>query len=182
VDLLTVTVDELARAQVVIFPTRGWVDKHACERLVQYVRRGGHLITFPTIVTTDEYGRPLETATALYPRGVDRSRRLGLGTVARRLLIDFFGKYLLFERWKLRRREPTAMHNTDAFEGLKVLLNQKLPAAALTTEDGTRIRGDYIAVRFRPMDGDHKGFEEIQDSLAWRGACAGYTVRYPEGG
>src|SRR5262249_55528281 len=100
----------------------------------------------------------------------------------RRLLIDFFGKYLLFERWKLRRREPTAMHNTDAFEGLKVLLNQKLPAAALTTEDGTRIRGDYIAVRFRPMDGDHKGFEEIQDSLAWRGACAGYTVRYPEGG
>ncbi|WIG57748.1 MAG: Beta-galactosidase [Ktedonobacterales bacterium] len=149
-DLQRVTDDELAAARVVCFPTRGWVDAVSLVKLTRYVEHGGQLITFPTVVSRDEYGRTLDAARALYPQAAASRRHIGYGTVARRLATDLLGKYLLWERWRLRRREPTAMQNTDSFEGLKVLLNQKLPAARLTSAEGMPVRGDYTLTTFEP--------------------------------
>jgi beta-galactosidase GanA len=174
---------ELAHARIVIFPTRGWVDAATMAKLNRYVEGGGHLITFPTIVSSDAQGRPLSSARALYPHPPATSRHLGYGTVMRRLVVDFLGKYLLWQRWWLARREPAAMQNTDSFEGLKVLLNQVLPAVHLQDAASRNIRGDYRLETFpigEQTPGDHTG--DTSELIVPGGRRASCTVRLADGG
>lgn len=181
-DLGTVRDAELAAARAVIFPTRGWLDTEALAKLVRYVGAGGHLVTFPTIVQRDDHGRQLPAASAIYPLAAERERRLGGGAIWRRLVIDLLVKYGLWERWRLARREPAAMQNTDAFEGLKVLLNQRLPAATLRTRDGAAVRGDYRLVTFARRAAQTEAAGAIVEDLTYDGRCAGYTLRRPGSG
>lgn len=172
---------ELAGARVVVFPTRGWVDEATLAKLVRYVEGGGHLMTFPTVVSADDHGRPLPAARALYPYAPRTSRHIGYGTVARRLIVDLLGKYLLWERWRLARREPAAMQNTDSFEGLKVLLNQRLPAARLRTPKGVPVRGDYRLETFEraAAEGEHLREDGL---VASDGRPVGYSITLTGGG
>ncbi|MFI5272456.1 MAG: beta-galactosidase [Ktedonobacterales bacterium] len=180
--------EQLARARAVVFPTRGWVDAATLAKLERYVAGGGHLITFPTVIGRDEHDQPLASA-ALFPWPLDRTRHRGYGTVARRLVTDLLFKYLLWERWRLARREPAAMQNTDSFEGLKVLLNQKLPAARLRAGDRARLRGDYRVTTFRTpaaesiLSAAGAATSEVRPLLhSDDGHCAGYVARAAGGG
>lgn len=178
-DLEMVSDEELARARVVCFPSKGWVSAEAFAKLQRYVAGGGHLLTFPTPIAHDTDGNPLPGVDALYPGPVTATRHLGYPTIARRLATDLFGKYLLWERWRLARSEPTAMQNMDSFEGLKVLLNQPLPVARLQAKDGHMLRGDYVVTTFSPLPYDDGS---VQSELALGSQCAGYRVELEGGG
>jgi hypothetical protein len=178
VDLQHVTLEQLQAARVVCFPTRGWLDLDSLDKLTHYVEGGGHLITFPVPVSRDEYGRTLESARGLYPVAEHRHRHLGYGTVGRRIVTDLLGKYLLWDRWRLRRQQPTALYTADSFEGLKVLLNQQLPAARLTAPDGNQVRGDYMLTHFDvpPAQTGTASKAQAIAELLDGGRCAGYSV------
>lgn len=175
-DLESISPEELDNTQVACFPSRGWMDNESLTKLTRYVEQGGRLITFPYGVTRDEHGYPIAAARNLYPYA-ESHRHIGYWAVARKIVVDMLGKYLLGERRRLRRLEPTAMHATDAFEGLKVLLNEKLPAAPLATPDGMPLRGDYVVTTFSyPTQSQGPDETSSHTLLTEQGRCAGYET------
>lgn len=163
-------VEDLRRFKVVIFPTKGFITPDLLEKLRDYVKEGGNLITLPKPISQDSFGNPLK-ANDLYPLipsgeiYIDRFRLL------KHLIWHFLIKYNLFIRPKLKKAHQTQMHICDTFEPLLVAQHARYKGIEVESEVGS-IRADYILSFYEGA---------INPILKYKGKSVGYISRVGQG-
>lgn len=157
-----VKLDELKRFKVVIFPTKGSIAPDLLEKLRDYVKAGGNLITLP---------KPISEATNLYPQMPSKEVYIDRLMLLKHIIWHFLIKYNLFIRPKLKRAHPTQMHICDTFEPLLVAQHAKYKGIEVESEIGN-IRVDYYLCFYEGVE---------KPILKYKGKPLGYISEVEKG-
>ncbi|MEW6095454.1 MAG: alpha-amylase family protein [bacterium] len=136
-----VTLEDLKKFKVVIFPTKGFISPNLLEKLRSYVKDGGNLITLPKPISQDSYGNSLKV-NDLYPQMPSKEMYIDRLRLLKHLIWHFLIKYNLFIRPGLKKAHRTQMHICDTFEPLLVAQHAKYKGIEVESEAGN-IRVDY---------------------------------------
>ncbi|MEW6608333.1 MAG: alpha-amylase family protein [bacterium] len=134
-------VTDLKRFKVVIFPTKGFISPDLLEKLREYIKHGGNLITLPKPITEDIYGNPLQV-TDIYPEIPSQEIYPDRLRLLKHLIWHFLIKYNLWTRPTLKKAHKTQMHICDTFEPLLVGQHARYKGIEIKSEVGD-IRADY---------------------------------------
>jgi beta-galactosidase len=141
-----VSTKKLRDFKVLFFHNRGAIVQDHFNKLVKYVKKGGHLINGPNFPVMNEKGFPINTQ-ELYPAIVSKQHIYGwLSNFFRSLLARI---RLWYQHRRLQKYNIYALPRIERFELLNLLRSwaPKGPSAE-TLEDVGRVKVDYFAQEF----------------------------------
>ncbi|MBD3190145.1 MAG: hypothetical protein GF308_05860 [Candidatus Heimdallarchaeota archaeon] len=136
---------ELQQFKTVFLHNRGAIIKDDYDKLVSYVKRGGHIITGPNYPVMDEFGDPLNTE-ELYPAVISREIVYGSRASLFKRLLDS----VRFSLWKYRLRNYNryCLYHLEQTEFLNRLRSWVPQGPFARSSSGRRVKIDYLSREF----------------------------------
>jgi beta-galactosidase GanA len=159
------TLKDMKQFKTIFFHNRGAIVKADYTKLIDYVKRGGNLITGPNFPVMNEHGFPLNTQ-KLYPAVVSKQRVFGPTLNIAKAVWSLF--LFQFQKVRLKRYNKYALYHLERTERRNLLRSWKPKGPFVKTNEGKSLKIDYLAREFTWQ------LEEIEPVLQLNGKPIAY--------